>query len=259
VVRHVEAPDGVRIACDVSGEGPPLVLVYGASSARWSFDAVRPHLESHFTVIAIDRRGRGDSSDGDEYALEREFEDVAAVVRDVGEGALLMGHSYGGLVAAGAARLLDPPRLALYEPVMGGALSTADAIDRWERLIAEGDRDSVLREFFRDIAGYEDEAIEELTRTPIWEARRRIVPTLPRELRAELEHRFDAAGMARLTMPVLLLVGTESPEWAVRSVGAYGEAMPASRTRRLDGQGHSANMTAPDLLAVELERFFTEA
>ena len=258
-LRFVHAPDGVRIACEVSGEGPPLVLVHGAGSARWSFDAVRPHLESRFTVIAIDRRGRGDSSDGDGYALEREFEDVAAVVRDAGEGALLMGHSYGGLVAACAARLLAPPRLALYEPVMGGALSTGETIDRWELLLAEGDRDSVLREFFRDIAGYEDEAIDELARSPIWEARRRVVPTLPRELRAALEHRFDAAGMARLTMRVLLLVGTESPAWAVRSVAAHGEAIPGSETRSLAGQGHSANMTAPDLLAAELERFLTGA
>jgi pimeloyl-ACP methyl ester carboxylesterase len=82
---------------------------------------------------------------------------------------------------------------------------------------------------------------------------------LPRELRAALEHRFDAAGMARLAMPVLLLVGTESPAWAVRSVAAHGEAIPGSETRSLAGQGHSANMTAPDLLAAELERFFTGA
>jgi pimeloyl-ACP methyl ester carboxylesterase len=258
-LRFVHAPDGVRIACEVSGEGPPLVLVHGAGSARWSFDAVRPHLERRFTVIAIDRRGRGDSTDGDGYGLECEFEDVAAVVRDAGEGALLMGHSYGGLVAAGAAGLLELPRLALYEPAMGGGLATADTIERWERLIAEGDRDTVVREFYRDIAGYDEAAIEELARSPVWEARRQIVPTVPRELRAELDHLFEPARMAALAIPVLLLVGTESPGWAVRSVAAHGEAIPGSETRRLAGQGHSANMTAPDLLAAELERFFTVA
>ena len=258
-LRFARGADGVRIACEVSGEGPPLVLVHGAGSARWSFDAVRPHLEGRFTVIAIDRRGRGDSADGDGYSLEDEFEDVAAVVRDAGEGALLMGHSYGGLVAAGAALQLDLPRLALYEPAMGGGLVAMDTVERWERLIADGDRDTVVREFFRDIAGYDDQAIEELARSPVWEARRQIVPTVPRELRAELEHRFDASGMARLTMPVLLLVGTESPAWAVRSVAAHGEAIRGSETRRLAGQGHSANMTAPDLLAAELERFFAGA
>jgi pimeloyl-ACP methyl ester carboxylesterase len=234
------------------------VLVHGAGSARWSFDAVRPHLERRFTVVAVDRRGRGDSTDGEEeeeYSLEAEYEDVAAVVRDAGDGALLMGHSYGGLVAAGAARLLDLPRLALYEPAMGGGLATRDTIDRWERLVADGDRDTVLREFFREIAGYDDDAIEELAGSPVWELRRQVVPTVPRELRAELEHRFDREAMAGLSAPALLLVGTESPGWAVASVSAYAEAIPGSETRTLNGQGHSANMTAPDLLAAELERF----
>lgn len=231
------------------------MLVHGAGSARWSFDAVRPHLEESFTVIAIDRRGRGDSSDGDEYALEREFEDVAAVVRDAGGGALLAGHSYGGLVAAGAARLLDLPRLALYEPAMGGVLSTEDRIERWEDLIAADDRDTVLREFFREIAGYDEAAIAEAEGSPMWEARRRIVPTVPRELRAELAHRFDRAAVAEIAAPTLMLVGSESPDWAVRSVDAYLEAIPHAERVVLDGQGHSANMTAPGLLAAELERF----
>jgi pimeloyl-ACP methyl ester carboxylesterase len=257
VLRHVEAPDGVAIACEVSGDGPPLVLVHGAGSARWSFDAVRPHLEPRFTVIAIDRRGRGDSTDGDEFALERECEDVAAVVRDAGADALLMGHSYGGLVAAGAAQLLDLPRLALYEPAMGGGLTTGETIERWERMIEAGDRDAVVREFYREIAGYGEDAIEELARGPVWEARTRIVPTVPRELRAEIAHRFDPDALAALTMPILLLLGTESPDWAVRSVRAYAGAIPGAELSTLEGQGHSANMTAPALLAGALEHFFT--
>jgi pimeloyl-ACP methyl ester carboxylesterase len=231
------------------------VLVHGAGSARWSFDAVRPHLEGRFTVIALDRRGRGDSTDGDGYALEREYEDVAAVARDAGEGAVLVGHSYGGLVAVGAARLLDLPRLALYEPVMGGELVTADTIERWERLIAEGDRDPVVREFLIEIAGYDEAAIDELERSPIWELRRQVVATLPRELGAVLPHRFDAATLAESRTPTLLLLGTESPDWAVRSVRAHAEAIPRAETRMLEGQGHGANVSAPELLASELERF----
>ena len=258
-MRHVTAPDGVRIACEVGGDGPPLVLVHGAGSARWSFDAVRPHLESRFTVIAIDRRGRGDSTDGDGYALEREADDVAAVVRDAGEGALLFGHSYGGLVALEAARLLEPPRLALYEPAIGEDLTTAETIERWERLIDAGDRDTVIREFLRQIAGYDEAAIEELAGSPVWEARRPIVPTVPRELRAALAHRFDRAALAELATPTLLLVGTESPPWAVRSVDAFVDAIPRAEKRVLDGQGHGANMTAPDLLAAEVGRFLGAA
>ena len=187
VLRQVTSPDGVSIACEVSGEGPPVVLVHGAGSARWSFDLVRPELESAFTVIAIDRRGRGDSSDGQGYEVEREFHDVAAVVRDAGDGAMLVGHSYGGLVAAGAAQLLDGlPRLVLYEPPMGAVLTDGELIDRWERLIREGDRDPLLREFFRRVAGHSEDEIDELAGSPVWERRKQISPTLPRELRAEL-------------------------------------------------------------------------
>lgn len=246
----------MRIACEVGGSGPPLVLVHGAGSARWSFDMLRPHLEDRFTVIAIDRRGRGDSTDGAEYSLAGECDDVAAVVRDAGRGALLFGHSYGGLVAAGAALQLDLPRLALYEPAMGGGLSTPETIERWERLIERGDRDTVTREFLRDIGGYDEDAIAELERTPLWEARRRIVPTVPRELRAELVHRFEDSGLDDLDVPALLLVGSESPAWAVESVEAHASAIPGAEKRVLEGHGHGANLTAPELLAAELAPFF---
>jgi pimeloyl-ACP methyl ester carboxylesterase len=256
VLRYVTTRDGVRIACEVTGSGPPLVMVHGAGSARWSFGLVAPHLARRFTVIAIDRRGRGDSTDADEYALADEFRDVAAVVRDAGGEAMLFGHSYGGLVAAGAALELALPRIALYEPAMGGGLTTRDRIERWERLIEEGEPDTVTREFLREIAGNDDEAIELLASTPLWEARRRIVPTLPRELRAELAHRFDASLFDQVDAPALLLVGSESPDWAKRSVEAHTEAIPNAERHVLEGQGHGANLTAPELLAAELERFF---
>ena len=81
MLRHVTGSEGVRIACEVSGEGPPLVLVHGAGSARWTFDLLRPLLEARFTVVAVNRRGRGESGDGEGYRLQSEFEDVAAVVQ----------------------------------------------------------------------------------------------------------------------------------------------------------------------------------
>ena len=256
MLRHVTTPDGVRIACEVSGEGPPLVLVHGATSARWSFDAVRPHLERRFTVIAIDRRGRGDSTDGNEYGLTHECDDVAAVVRDAGPGALLLGHSYGGLVAAGSALQLELPRLALYEPAVGRGLTNAETIERWERLIEDGEHDAVTREFLREIAGYDDAAIDAMERTPLWEARREVVPTLPRELRAELAHSFDERALGKVEAPTLLLVGSQSPAWAVKSVEEHAKAIPRAETRVLEGHGHGANVTGPDLLAAELARFF---
>jgi pimeloyl-ACP methyl ester carboxylesterase len=256
VLRHVTSAGGVRIACETSGEGPPVVLVHGAGSARWSFDLLRPHLERGFTVIAIDRRGRGDSGDGEGYELEREFEDVASVVRDAGDGAALVGHSYGGLVAAGAAQRLDGlERLVLYEPPMGGVLATAGTVERWQRLIESGESDLMVREFLRDVGGYGDAEIDALAATPMWDARRRVAPSVPRELRAELAHRLDPEALAGVDAQVLMLIGSESPAWAVRSTAAYADALPRAETRVLEGHGHGANVTAPELVAAELERF----
>jgi pimeloyl-ACP methyl ester carboxylesterase len=258
VLRQVTSPEGVSIACEVSGAGPPVVLVHGAGSARWSFDLVRPELESAFTVIAIDRRGRGDSSDGQGYEVEREFHDVAAVVRDAGDGALLVGHSYGGLVAAGAAQLLDGlPRLVLYEPPMGAVLTDGELIDRWERLIRRGDGDTLLREFFRRVAGHSEDEIDELAGSPVWERRKQISPTLPRELRAELAFSLDRAALGRLSTPTLMLLGSESPDWARRSTDAYSVAIPNAELRVLEGHGHNATTSGPELLAAELARFLS--
>jgi pimeloyl-ACP methyl ester carboxylesterase len=257
VLRHVTAPDGVRLACEVSGEGPPLVLVHGAGSARWGFDALRPRLERSFTVIAVDRRGRGDSGDGSgEYELEREFEDVAAVLRDAGEGALLFGHSYGGLVSAGAAALADGlPKLVLYEPPMGGVLASPATIERWREQLERGEREQVVEAFLRDVGGYSEEEIAAMKALPVWEARLAVSPTIPRELVAEGAHRLDAERLGRVGTPTLMLVGSESPDWARRSTEAYAAALGDVRVHTLEGHGHGGTVSAPELVAAELERF----
>jgi pimeloyl-ACP methyl ester carboxylesterase len=256
VLERVRTPDGVEIACEVSGQGPPLVAVHGAGSARWGWSFLRPLIEDRFTVIAVDRRGRGDSSDGDGYAVEREFEDVAAVVRaaaaERGE-PLLFGHSYGALVAAGAAPLVEGlPRLVLYEPPMGGVLSEPAVIDGLESRIADGDRDAAVTEFLRDIAGYDEAELEQLRASPVWEQRKAVAHTLPRELRAECDFELNRAALAGLEIPVLMLIGSESPDWAKRSTAAYAAALPNVIVRTLEGEGHGALAAAPELVASEL-------
>ncbi len=254
------APDAVRLACEITGSGPPLVMVHGAGSARWAFGLLRPHLEGDFKVVAPDRRGRGASSDSGGYALERELDDLGAVMADAGEAALLFGHSYGGLVAATAApRLKALPALVLYEPPMGGVLASAERVDGWEALIEAGERDRVVREFMAEVGGYDDAQIDELAATPLWEKRVEIVHTMPRELRAEAAHTLDAQALAALDLPVLMLVGSHSPAWAVRSTRAYAEALPQATVRTLEGQGHGATSYAPELVAGELRRFLGPA
>jgi pimeloyl-ACP methyl ester carboxylesterase len=256
VLRNVTTPDGVRIACEVSGSGTPLVMVHGAGSGRWSFDLVRPHLEDAFEVWALDRRGRGDSSDGDGYSIEREFDDVAAVVREAGEGALLFGHSYGGLVATGAAaRLNGLARLGVYEGPMGGVLADEGWTARFEANLAAGDPDQAMRDFMSDVGGYTDAEIEAMQGTPAWAARIAASPTVPRELHAERALATADLSLERLSLPALILVGSRSPDWARRSTAAYAAAMPNAELHTLGGQGHGAAVSAPELLAGELRAF----
>jgi pimeloyl-ACP methyl ester carboxylesterase len=234
-------------------------MVHGAGSARWSFDLVRKHVERRFTVWAVDRRGRGDSEDGDGYSLEREFADLEAVVREAGSGlpdVFLFGHSYGALVAAGAAARLGRVRaLALYEPPMGGVLEDAAWIDRYEARVAGGERAEAVRAFMHDVGGYRQEEIDAMVGTPAWEARLEIAPTAVRELRAEQELELDSLGLGRL-YPVrcVLLLGSESPDWARRSTNAFAAALRGSQVRVLEGHGHGANLSGPELVAAELER-----
>src|SRR3712207_1323335 len=113
----VTSKDGTPIAYRRSGEGPPLVLVHGTAADHSRWRPVLPAFEQSFTVYAIDRRGRGGSGDSDDYAIEREFEDVAAVVDSFGEPANLLAHSYGALCALEAALLTTNVRkLVLYDP-----------------------------------------------------------------------------------------------------------------------------------------------
>jgi pimeloyl-ACP methyl ester carboxylesterase len=116
-MEKVTSPDGTRIAYYRSGAGAPLILVPGTGAANpVAWTAVLPALEAHFSVYAVDRRGHGESGDSPTYAIEREFEDIAAVVDSIGGPVNLLGHSFGGLCALEAA-LLTPNlrKLVLYE------------------------------------------------------------------------------------------------------------------------------------------------
>jgi len=247
------------IAGRSAGCGPPLVMVHGAANDRTSFALVRPHLEQCFSVTCLDRRGRGDSGDpGGPYSIEAEVGDVAGAMEEAGEGVFLMGHSYGALLALEAALELPAlPRLALYEPPIGGQLATEERIAELERLHGEGRHEEVFLSFLRQVSGMSEQQIDELRGTPSWDARLRAAPTIPRELRAEAGWRFEPERYARLDIPVLLLLGEESPAWAQRSTEAVAAALPQVEVRRLAGQGHSATLYAPELLAAELVSFFS--
>jgi pimeloyl-ACP methyl ester carboxylesterase len=233
------------------------VCVHGAGSARWAFDLVRPSLEDAFTVISVDRRGRGDSTDGGPYAIERECEDVEAVLHAAGEGVHLFGHSYGALVSAAVLgrAAVDLAGAILYEPPVGGVLATAAEIDAWEERIAGGNSAGALEGFLSDVGGYSPAEIQEMHTTATWERRLAVAPTVPRELRAELAYRVDLDALRGAVTPTLMLVGSESPAWAIESTPIYADAIPNVTVHTLAGHGHGAAATGPDLIAREIRDF----
>ena len=209
----VSSADGTSIAVWRSGEGKPLVLVHGTTADHTRWAPVLPALEARFEVLNLDRRGRGRSGDADTYALEREFEDIAAVVEWAGDRVYVLGHSYGGVCALEAALLTDRiDKLVLYEPPLGFVKSPQEVVDQLDALLAAGEHDELVGSFMREVVGLPPDQVDHLRSLPAWEARVAAAGTIAREERANREYRFDPDRFRRLRVPTLFLEGGDSAE-----------------------------------------------
>jgi pimeloyl-ACP methyl ester carboxylesterase len=197
-------------------------------------------------------------------SLEREYEDVAAVVAAVaaasGEQVDVYGHSHGGIVAFGAATLTgNIRRLVLYEgwPVPDPSIYAlpADVVRRMDKLLAEGDRDGVVEALFRSVEEMSDEDMAALRRAPSWPVRVAAAHTVTREILGATRARLDAEQAAKISVPVLLLIGEKSTDPASREVGAVAAALPDARLLVLAGQRHIANILDPENFAKHLLEF----
>ncbi len=261
-MEPVLAADGTRLAYRRTGTGPPLVLVHGTADDHTLWAPLLPALEARFTVYALDRRGRGASgpTDAATYAIEREFEDVAAVVDAIGQPVHLLGHSYGALCALEAAlRTTGVDRLVLYEPPIpippGSPITPPGTLATMGALLAASDREGVLLTFAREIARLPEEAIAAFRAMPEWQASVATAHTILDEVRAVEVYVFDPARFRGLTTPTLLLLGSESPPFLRAATEAVAAALPHSRLAELSGQGHRAMETDPDGLLREVVRF----
>src|SRR3712207_5683294 len=234
--------DGTPIAYWRSGEGPPLVLVHGTAADHGRWAPILPAFEQRFTVCAVDRRGRGGSGDSsDDYAIEREFEDIAAVVDSLGEPANLLGHSYGALCALEAALLTsNVRRLVLYDPgieLAGEEIYPPEVIERLEAILGAGDRDGVVATTMREVAGLPPETVEYMRSQPAWQARVAAAHTIPRELRAVKAYRFDPQRFGDLGRPTLVLSAGESPAALRKAAEVVDETLPDPRIVVMPGHG----------------------
>jgi pimeloyl-ACP methyl ester carboxylesterase len=257
-MEQVTSKDGTVIGFKQGGAGPPLVLVHGttADHSRWS--GVSSHLERHFTVYAMDRRGRGQSGDSPDYGIEREAEDVAALVEVIGEPVSLLGHSYGAVCSLEAVLLTAKvSRLILYEPPIPTGLPQypPGVPNRIQALIDSSELEAALEVFFREVVRMPEDELEAYRQLPVWNVRILLAPTIPREMAIDRTYTFDARRFAGSQVPTLLLLGGDSPQLFQQAVELVDSALPESQVVILPGQQHIAMDTNPELFLGEVLRF----
>lgn len=255
----VRSPDGTTISVWVEGAGPPLVLVHGSIQDHTISAALVAQLRADVTTFALDRRGFGASGDATVYAIEREFDDVAAVVDAVaaraGRPVALWGHSFGASVAmGGAARTRNVSHLLLYEPSLGLGYP-AGWVDTVETALAADDAEAAIAMVFRDLLEFTDEQIEAMRTGPEWPGRVATAPTVAREARAEQGWVYRPGQFDGITAPTLLLSGSDSPEAVTRATDAAAAAIPGARIHVLDGHAHIAHRTDPAMVSAIVREF----
>jgi pimeloyl-ACP methyl ester carboxylesterase len=266
-VETVTSNDGTRIAYDRHGSGSPtVILVGGALSYRRfkSMEQLAELLGDSCTVINYDRRGRGDSTEVKPFAVEREIEDIAALIEGVGGRASLWGWSSGGALALRAAGAgIGVERVSVYEvPFMvepGLARSTRDYGERLDQLVAAGDENGAVRHFMRNAIGIPAPVVAAMRLLPMWKRIRPSARTLPYDWAALGEHTMygaplDPAEWASVTMPVLVAYGAKSPAPLRQGSRALAEVLPDAELLELEGVGHNLKMSA---IAPVLADFFT--
>ena len=253
-MQTVTSIDGTRIAYERHGDGPPLLLVHGSSGTRRSWDAVVPHLAEEFTLIVPDRRGRGDSGDGDEYTIDHEIADLRALLAAIDGEVTVFGHSFGGLLALAAAEQTEFHRLVLYEPaVLVGDHRGDDLASRMRDRLEEGDRSGAMKLFFTEGGGVP--APEEL---PIWPdgVDFDLVETVVRE--NEAVESYDLPSDPAIDRPTLLLTGEHGPVHLRDAIRTLDDRIPRSRLVEFDGVGHVGTHSAPERVADAVRSFRPE-
>lgn len=261
-MNKVISKDGTEIAYDKSGNGPAVILVDGALCFR-SFGPMgelAKLLSPHFTVYSYDRRGRGESSNSKPYAVEREVEDIDALINEAGGSAFVFGTSSGGCLALEAAARLGKKirKLAIYEAPYN---SDSAARKQWKEYrqqladaLAENRRgDAVV--LFMTLVGTPAEMVNGMRNAPVWPMFEAVAPTLAYDAAVMGDDRSVAVKQAaEVLSPALVMNGTVIP-FMLETANALTEAIPEAQHRTLEGQPHDVDL---NVLAPVLTEFFSE-
>lgn len=262
-MHKVTSSDGTAIAFDRLGDGPPVIVVGGQLCDRALTRPIAEELAEHFTVFNYDRRGRGDSGDTTPYAVEREIEDLGALIAEAGGTASVYAHSSGAALALHAAAAgLPIAKLVLHEPPYNPdgdedrQRATRKEAEHIRTLLAEDRRGDALEYFWRSI-GMPQEMVEGMRHAPRWAELEAMAPTMAydSEVMGDISRGgvvpTDLAG--RVTTETLVLVGGTSPEWMIDVGTQLVEGLPNGRHCVLEGQEH---VVPPEVLAPVLAEFF---
>jgi pimeloyl-ACP methyl ester carboxylesterase len=257
-MKTVTSKDGTRIAFDQMGQGPAVVLVCGGSVDRMSNAPLAAVLAANFTVFNYDRRGRGDSGDTAPYAVEREVEDIDAVISAAGGSAFLYGTSSGAALALEAAASgLAIRKLALWEPPFivddSRPRPPADTAKTYTEFIAAGRRGDAVEFFMAKVVGLPPEFVAQARTQPWWPAQEALAHTLAYDATIMGDYSLPTEQAAAVTIPTLVIVGGADFPWMRASAQALANIIPGAQTRILEGQGHNV---APEILAPVLANFF---
>jgi pimeloyl-ACP methyl ester carboxylesterase len=270
--RVVASADGTRIAVFNSGPGVaggatrPVVLIHGTTGDHTTFRVVGPMLASSRPVHAIDRRGRGASGDTLPYAIEREFEDVAAVAAalaaETGGPVDVIGHSYGGRASLGAALLTDAVRRVVsYEGAptpTGESYHPAGIEDRLRAALAAGDNDAALAAFMREVVGMPELELAAYRENPVWPARAAAAGTILRELESEADDTASLDRLGAVRQPVLQILGGAGLPVFRAATQALDARLADSRIVVIEGARHAAHHTHPEAFVAAVEAFLAD-
>ena len=245
--------DGTMIAYERSGDGPPIILVGGAFNDRSTTRALATALASDFTAYSYDRRGRGDSGDSGPYAVQREIEDIAALIAAAGGAAYLYGLSSGAILAGYAtAEGLPVTGLALVEPpfqIGSNGGTKPELPERLTELVAAGRRGDAVELFLTAAVGLPAEAVAGMRGMPEWSWMEGLAHTLAYDTTVTGDGALPAARLGTITVPTVVVDSTGSPEWLREAAVATARAIPGATHRSLAGGFHEV---PPERLAAEL-------
>ena len=261
IMEKVISNDGTEIGFIKKGNGTALILVHGTTADHTRWLPIVPYFENHFTLYAMDRRGRGGSGDSPVYSIMKEAEDIAAVAESVEGPVFVLGHSYGGLVSLEAALLTDRiTRLILYEPPVptGLPIYPPGTPEKMQALIDNNENEATLEVMLKEVVKMPDYEFEKYRKLPAYKRRIENAPTIPREVIVELNYKFIAEKFDGLNIPILLLLGGDSPPVFRVATELLNETLPNSKVVIMPDQQHIAMDTNTELFVNEVSKFLSE-